>query len=309
MTDFIIDLMVTIWLTILIYLFLSELYFRTRGFKAIKREIEVYTKECNELNDHIEDMKSVDLGFRSKYKSNLNYSKSKKGKGKKNHLEDLINCDSRTYIFGDKRKFRKVFDDTISSFCKFFTVEINKETLEKLEKTLNDFLAVEEGKKLLERQRNEIIKKIRKELPYFIRRFTGIQRLSRKLGFKDIDLKDSYFPTYTFGYISPRGVKDDYHDFILNIQNLNELIKYLSQKIKFKKSVAGQRALMTPKLREKIKERDGYTCQICGLSNKDEPNLLLEIDHIIPLSKGGMTTEGNLQTLCWRCNRSKGAKI
>ena len=309
MTDFIIDLMVTIWLTILIYLFLSELYFRTRGFKAIKREIEVYTKECNELNDHIEDMKSVDLGFRSKYKSNLNYSRSKKGKGKKNHLEDLINCDSRTYIFGDRRKFRKVFDDTISSFCKFFTVEINKETLEKLEKTLNDFLAVEEGKKLLERQRNEIIKKIRKELPYFIRRFTGIQRLSRKLGFKDIDLKDSYFPTYTFGYISPRGVKDDYHDFILNIQNLNELIKYLSQKIKFKKSVAGQRALMTPKLREKIKERDGYTCQICGLSNKDEPNLLLEIDHIIPLSKGGMTTEGNLQTLCWRCNRSKGAKI
>ena len=309
MTDFIIDLMVTIWLTILIYLFLSELYFRTRGFKAIKREIEVYTKECNELNDHIEDMKSVDLGFRSKYKSNLNYSKSKKGKGKKNHLEDLINCDSRTYIFGDRRRFRKVFDDTISSFCKFFTVEINKETLEKLEKTLNDFLAVEEGKKLLERQRNEIIKKIRKELPYFIRRFTGIQRLSRKLGFKDIDLKDSYFPTYTFGYISPRGVKDDYHDFILNIQNLNELIKYLSQKIKFKKSVAGQRALMTPKLREKIKERDGYTCQICGLSNKDEPNLLLEIDHIIPLSKGGMTTEGNLQTLCWRCNRSKGAKI
>ena len=301
--------MVTIWLTILIYLFLSELYFRTRGFKAIKREIEVYTKECNELNDHIEDMKSVDLGFRSKYKSNLNYSKSKKGKGKKNHLEDLINCDSRTYILGDKRRFRKVFDDTISSFCEFFTVEINKETLEKLEKTLNDFLAVEEGKKLLERQRNEIIKKIRKELPYFIRRFTGIQRLSRKLGFKDIDLKDSYFPTYTFRCISKYGKITGAFDVVFDLKELEEFIKYLLQKIKFKKSVAGQRALMTPKLREKIKERDGYTCQICGLSNKDEPNLLLEIDHIIPLSKGGMTTEGNLQILCWRCNRSKGAKI
>ena len=301
--------MVTIWLTILIYLFLSELYFRTRGFKAIKREIEVYTKECNELNDHIEDMKSVDLGFRSKYKSNLNYSRSKKGKGKKNHLEDLINCDSRTYILGDKRRFRKVFDDTISSFCEFFTVEINKETLEKLEKTLNDFLAVEEGKKLLERQRDEIIKKIRKELPYFIRRFTGIQRLSRKLGFKDIDLKDSYFPTYTFRCISKYGKITGAFDVVFDLKELEEFIKYLLQKIKFKKSVAGQRALMTPKLREKIKERDGYTCQICGLSNKDEPNLLLEIDHIIPLSKGGMTTEGNLQTLCWRCNRSKGAKI
>ncbi|WP_411815422.1 HNH endonuclease [Kurthia gibsonii] len=39
------------------------------------------------------------------------------------------------------------------------------------------------------------------------------------------------------------------------------------------------------------------------------PNLLLEIDHIIPISKGGMSSEDNLQTLCWKCNRSKGAKI
>ena len=168
---------------------------------------------------------------------------------------------------------------------------------------------MEEGKKLLERQRNEIIKKIRKELPYFIRRFTGIQRLSRKLGFKDIDLNDSYFPTYTFRCISKYGKITGAFDVVFDLKELEEFIKYLLQKIKFKKSVAGQRALMTPKLREKIKERDGYTCQICGLSNKDEPNLLLEIDHIIPLSKGGMTTEGNLQTLCWRCNRSKGAKI
>ena len=37
--------------------------------------------------------------------------------------------------------------------------------------------------------------------------------------------------------------------------------------------------------------------------------MLLEIDHIIPLSKGGQTTENNLQTLCWKCNRNKGSKI
>ena len=257
MTDFIIDLMVTIWLTILIYLFLSELYFRTRGFKAIKREIEVYPKVCN--------------------------------------------CSDSIFKNAKNKPFEYVY--------KYFNVKADEKTLNKLKKTLNDFLAVEEGKKLLERQRNEIIKKIRKELPYFIRRFTGIQRLSRKLGFKDIDLNDSYFPTYTFRCISKYGKITGAFDVVFDLKELEEFIKYLSQKIKFKKSVAGQRALMTPKLREKIKERDGYTCQICGLSNKDEPNLLLEIDHIIPLSKGGMTTEGNLQTLCWRCNRSKGAKI
>ncbi len=48
----------------------------------------------------------------------------------------------------------------------------------------------------------------------------------------------------------------------------------------------------------------------CGVSTiNQEKNLLLEIDHIIPLSKGGITTEKNLQTLCWKCNRAKGAKI
>lgn len=66
---------------------------------------------------------------------------------------------------------------------------------------------------------------------------------------------------------------------------------------------------MTSKLREKIKGCDNYTCQNCNLSINDEPNLLLEIDHIIPISKGGMSSEDNLQTLCWKCNRSKDAKI
>ncbi|ETJ38082.1 HNH endonuclease protein, partial [human gut metagenome] len=170
-------------------------------------------------------------------------------------------------------------------------------------------LAVEEGKEKLKRQREEIIKSISRELPFIIRKFTGIQRLSRKLGFKDIDLKDSYFPKLTFRYRSHQGRVNKAYDFIFNIENLNDLIEYLSKKIKFKKSVAGQRALMTPKLRDEIKARDNNACQICGLSTKDEPNLLLEIDHIIPLSKGGMTTEDNLQTLCWKCNRSKGSKI
>ena len=66
---------------------------------------------------------------------------------------------------------------------------------------------------------------------------------------------------------------------------------------------------MTKKLREEIKQRDYYTCQCCGNSTSKEPNLLLEIDHIMPISKGGLTQKDNLQTLCWKCNRSKGNKI
>ena len=70
-----------------------------------------------------------------------------------------------------------------------------------------------------------------------------------------------------------------------------------------------QRSLMTTKLRTYIKERDKYTCCQCGNSVEKEPNLLLEIDHIVPIAKGGLTKEDNLQRLCWKCNRSKGAKL
>ena len=66
---------------------------------------------------------------------------------------------------------------------------------------------------------------------------------------------------------------------------------------------------MTKKLRELIKTRDNFTCCNCGNSIQYEPNLLLEIDHIIPVSKGGTTTEENLQTLCWKCNRAKSNKL
>ena len=65
----------------------------------------------------------------------------------------------------------------------------------------------------------------------------------------------------------------------------------------------------TKQLREHIKARDNYTCQKCGISVQDEPHLLLEIDHIIPISKNGKTTIDNLQTLCWKCNRQKSNKL
>lgn len=41
------------------------------------------------------------------------------------------------------------------------------------------------------------------------------------------------------------------------------------------------------KLRPMILARDNYTCQKCGNSIAKEPNLLLEVDHIIPVSKWG----------------------
>lgn len=70
---------------------------------------------------------------------------------------------------------------------------------------------------------------------------------------------------------------------------------------------ANQRKLMTPELRNKIKERDNYTCQICGKYMPDEVGL--HIDHIVPISKGGKTVEQNLQVLCDKCNLRKSNRV
>ena len=50
-------------------------------------------------------------------------------------------------------------------------------------------------------------------------------------------------------------------------------------------------------------QRDGGKCVQCGATER------LEYDHIVALIRGGSNTERNLQLLCERCNRSKGAQI
>ena len=52
-------------------------------------------------------------------------------------------------------------------------------------------------------------------------------------------------------------------------------------------------------------KRDGFTCQYCG---RTPPEVILEVDHINPVSKGGNNDDTNLITSCYDCNRGKGAK-
>jgi hypothetical protein len=56
------------------------------------------------------------------------------------------------------------------------------------------------------------------------------------------------------------------------------------------------------RVRFKIYERDRFTCQYCGES---APNVILQIDHKTPHSKGGSDEEGNLLTACRECNQGK----
>lgn len=67
-----------------------------------------------------------------------------------------------------------------------------------------------------------------------------------------------------------------------------------------------ERGKVTNKMRFSIYQRDRYRCCKCGMTNR---YTTLEIDHIIPIAKGGKSTYNNLQTLCHNCNAKKGASI
>lgn len=56
-------------------------------------------------------------------------------------------------------------------------------------------------------------------------------------------------------------------------------------------------------LKEQVLARDKHQC--CACKNKKN----LEIDHIIPVSKGGESKIDNLQTLCRSCNRKKRNRV
>ena len=58
----------------------------------------------------------------------------------------------------------------------------------------------------------------------------------------------------------------------------------------------------------KSKDTDGnYTCACCGAKGKDR--IFFQVDHVIPMNKGGKTVAENLQILCRQCNGVKGDKI
>ena len=60
---------------------------------------------------------------------------------------------------------------------------------------------------------------------------------------------------------------------------------------------------MRKEARDRTLKKNNYKCVHCG-STKN-----LEVDHIIPISKGGEHSEFNYQILCRKCNRKKKDKV
>lgn len=59
---------------------------------------------------------------------------------------------------------------------------------------------------------------------------------------------------------------------------------------------------LSVRTRFEVFKRDDFTCRYCG---KKSPEVILEVDHIVPVCDGGSDDAINLATSCWDCNRGK----
>ena len=63
-----------------------------------------------------------------------------------------------------------------------------------------------------------------------------------------------------------------------------------------------KRTSLSVRTRFEIFKRDEFTCRYCG---QKSPDVILEVDHVVPVCDGGSDDPMNLVTSCWACNHGK----
>lgn len=116
-----------------------------------------------------------------------------------------------------------------------------------------------------------------------------------------------------FAYIDQVRKRASYEELLWLVEEIERVISSLSfvreykpQK-QYKLKQDERQRVVNVSLRYDVLRRDGFRCVLCGASANE--GVTLQVDHIIPFSKGGKSTKENLQCLCAPCNYGKGAKI
>lgn len=279
-------------------------YYESTDFLKIKETCEVLMSTQREFNEYItEKVQSISRLFGTKVVRN-----------------ETVNEDEYSYIRPYKKAitpftaevsaavFASAENNPLEYVVKNFypNKKMYPEQIRRLHVLLEELETLREAKQIIEHYKADYQQYLG-DVPAFIMENDEAGFYAR-LGFAVID-ESVLTVEYKFSYTSGGGMAQRSFTVPMTEDTIVELIRMLESKLTASAFAKEQRALMTKKLRTSIKTRDKYTCCTCGNSISAEPNLLLEIDHIIPVSKGGYTEESNLQTLCWKCNRAKSDKI
>lgn len=286
----------------------KERYFASEQFLAHKAEIAAVVAEHNEVTEYTSEIRnrgSFRIGASStgahanlasfENTSNWNY---KRDRNVANYAASNVhNCSLQVV--------RNAGADPLKYLMKYFNIKATEDTLAEVETLGEEISRLENAVSNLAEREQEIAKSINPPA-FVLKHYQG--EFMERVGVELSPITVPY-PVYAFEYVSAGGNSSQRSTVTLNTPTIDALVETLSEKIRWRKSAAGQRALMTAKLRNYIKRRDDHTCKQCSVSIHAEPHLLLEVDHIVPVSKGGLSAEENLQTLCWRCNRTKSNKL
>ncbi|MGY1915835.1 HNH endonuclease [Blastococcus sp. SYSU DS0973] len=286
----------------------KERYFASEEFGAHKAAVAAVVAEHNEVSAYTADIRSggtfqigaSTTGTQAHLASFQNTSQW-------NYRRDrnLASYQARNVHNCSLQVVRNASADPLKYVMKYFGIRADEPSLEEVERLGESISRLEAAVGNLHEREAAIAASI--DPPSFIRKHYW-RELMAQVGAHLAPISVPY-PVYVFEYVSAGGNSSQRATVTFNAPVIDALVETLGQKIRWRRSAAGQRALMTTRLRNDIKARDNYTCQRCAVSLADEPHLLLEVDHMIPVSKGGLSTPENLQTLCWRCNRSKAAKL
>lgn len=190
---------------------------------------------------------------------------------------------------------------------KYSDLDMSEDALQKVDFCIGFLGELEEFKLSL----SNLALELRGEVPFWVKVFLKTKNMPCYI--LDLNIRKGIHkiscPVFIFEYTSPAGRSCRRLEIVVNREMLIRIHKRIAYNLKKTVFTKKQRNLMSSELRETIKKRDNYTCCKCGNSIYNEPNLLLEVDHIIPVSKGGVTEPDNLQTLCWKCNREKSDKV
>jgi hypothetical protein len=285
----------------------KDRYFSSEKFQGLRSEIAVVVAEHNEVVNYVSEIRSqgsFELGASSagQYAHLATFENNSAW----NNRRDRNVSEYAPHVHNASLQVvRNASIDPIKYFMKYFSIRADQETLADVQRVAEDISRLEEAVSNVKGREAEITARI-KPPKFILQRYAG--EFWNQIGAHLSPIQVPY-PRYKFQYTSAGGNSGQTSTLELDTPTLDALSATLVQKIRWTKSAAGQRALMTVRLRGEIKQRDHYTCLQCAVSVAAEPHLLLEIDHIMPVSKGGLSTPENLQTLCWRCNRSKGSKV
>lgn len=279
-------------------------YYDSPDFLKIKETCEALMSSQREFNEYInEKVQSISRLFGTRVVRNETIHNDEF-----NYLRPYKKTITPFVAEVSAQVFASAENSPLDYIVKYFypNKEVYEKQIENLYRLVEELQTLREAKQIIENYKAEYQQYLN-DVPTFIMENDEAGFYSR-LGFAIID-ENVLTVEYKFSYTSDGGLAQRFFTVPMTEETIAELIKLLESKLTATAFAKEQRTLMTKKLREFIKSRDNFTCCNCGNSTYNEPNLLLEIDHIIPIAKGGRTTEDNLQTLCWKCNRAKSDKI